>query len=825
MIAPMHALKTQIETLLYEGAPDFKIAQVLKEDLRTYSRTLEATFAQTGGKDFLVRHTKKIDHLIEWVYRIAVREMFGDFLPPTNAIPIALVALGSYGREQLCVHSDIDLMIVYQDVPGYRHDELIEKILYLLWDTGLKLGHRVHDANELLEVSRTDITIKTALLESRFLIGSRFVWTATQNAIRQIRHDRPEAFIRAKVEELRTLHRRFGLTMEPNLKEGVGGFRDANLVYWIGKLLHDVPRIRELPKPIVDEEDYRAFRIALEFLFRVRSALHLVTGKKEDRLRLDVIPDVARLLRYPDTHAGQMRLARTVTRSLKTVRLYSKIWLEALIGERMGDLYDGLLPAPEKQTTFLQTIRYLNRHADTFFTAHPRLLSALLHAARPERPTPTLYRTIGHIFDRPHAYAVLTTLSSVGLLAYAIAPLRKVIDLPQFDGYHHYTVDLHSLYALRALEEPIDDPLLTQLYRDLDRRQRRLLKIVTLLHDAGKGRKKDHHSVGVSLFGLFGQKLGLSDDEIALGERLIAHHTLMSTTAQREDLYSEKTILAFASRFDTPVALSMIYLLTYADLSGVGGNTWNPRVARLLHILYRESLSVLQRRDALDETARRLKKIDALKRSSAFRTLGTAQQNKILSIPSDAFFIRHSTRRILAIAQAAFATEDLSFYLTNDDALTVEIVRRGNIDIGYLLHALSRLSVAQMEIIKLFDDRKYFKIDFDERVPDDELPRIERIVREAYAPHAAPDLSRPQIERSDIEIDCDHSREYATLRLRTRDQRGLLAYIITRFDHHGIDIASTKIHTVKGRVNDLFLIEKNGNFCHNIDQLILELTE
>ena len=154
----------------------------------------------------------------------------------TNSIPIALVALGSYGREQLCVHSDIDLMIVYKEIPGYNTKEMIEKILYILWDTGLKLGHRVHTVEELVDVSKTDITIKTALIESRFIEGSHFIWVATQNAIAQIRNDDIAGFINLKIEEQNNKHRRFPLTMEPNLKEGVGGFRDANLVFWVGKV-------------------------------------------------------------------------------------------------------------------------------------------------------------------------------------------------------------------------------------------------------------------------------------------------------------------------------------------------------------------------------------------------------------------------------------------------------------------------------------------------------------------------------------------------------------------------------------------------------------
>lgn len=295
----MEKVKAQIEELLYENAADFEIAKVLKQEIKTYFDTLEDTFATSGGKDFLVKHTKKIDSIIKLIFKVAQREMFGDYAPMKNSIPLALVALGSYGREQLCVYSDIDLMIVYKEIPGYNTKEMIEKILYILWDTGLKLGHRVHTVEDLFEVSKTDITIKTALIESRFIDGSHFIWTATQNAISQIRHDDIKTFVALKLQEQEKKHHRFPLTMEPNLKEGVGGFRDANLVYWIGKILYNVDTIKDLPSNIVDEKEYRPFRIALEFLFRVRSALHLATHKKEDKLRLDLIPNIALLLGYP----------------------------------------------------------------------------------------------------------------------------------------------------------------------------------------------------------------------------------------------------------------------------------------------------------------------------------------------------------------------------------------------------------------------------------------------------------------------------------------------------------------------------------------------
>ena len=388
----MNTVKAQIEELLYNNAPDFEIAKVLKKEIKTYFDTLEETFSHSGGKDFLVKHTKKIDSVLKMVYQIALREMFGSYAPMKNSIPLALVALGSYGREQLCVHSDIDLMIVYKEIPGYNTKEMIEKILYILWDTGLKLGHRVHTVEELYDVSKTDITIKTALIESRMIEGSSFIWTETQNALSQIRHDDPKNFIQLKLQEQEQKHRRFPLTMEPNLKEGVGGFRDANLVFWIGKVFYSVNKIKDLPAEIVDEKEYRPFRIALEFLFRVRSALHLATGKKEDKLRLDLIPTIAKLLGYEESQQGHMKFAKKVTESLKIIRLYSCIWLEKLTKAYVTDDPEKNFIYPEAED-FNGLLKQLCKEAEQPFHAHPSFLQKLITAKKPERPDKALYKT------------------------------------------------------------------------------------------------------------------------------------------------------------------------------------------------------------------------------------------------------------------------------------------------------------------------------------------------------------------------------------------------------------------------------------------------
>jgi len=815
-------LESEIEALLYENASDFEIAKVIKKHIKEYFETLEETFATTGGKDFLVKHTKRIDTILKIIYRITLRSMFGDYIPMKNSVPIALVALGSYGREQLCVYSDIDLMIVYKDIPGYNIKELIEKTLYILWDTGLKLGHRVHTTEELYDVSKTDITIKTALIESRFIDGSHFVWTETQNAISLIRHDDPKDFIEAKLKEQAAKHKKFPLTMEPNLKEGVGGFRDANLVFWIGKVLYNIDAIKDLPESVVEEKEYRPFRIALEFLFRVRSALHLATHKKEDRLRLELIPSIAGLLGYEASKEGHLKFARKVTESLKIIRLYSTIWLERLTCEYME---------PPSKKRFIHTkgkdfnamLKHLCQEANEPFRAHPTFLRALIDAKRPERPDAALYKNIARIFYQSYAYSILSTLSYARVLRYTIPPIKKVVDMPQFDGYHQYAVDIHSLRCVYHLEH-IDEPLVKTLYDGLSKDEKAMLKLVTFLHDAGKGRKRDHHHVGASLFKIFAQKLSMDKTLIETGEHLILYHTLMSNVAQREDLYSEKVIFGFASYFPTKKMLDMIYILTYADMRGVGGDVYNSFNSKLLRTLYKHALEVLDRTAILDEAAKRAKKEQALKRHPLFQTLKRTQQNKILQMPSNLLFLRYHPERIIKISQKAFQTKHFTYHISNEDYLTIEIIRANSINISYLLGKLSHLEIVNMDISKLFNELKYFKIDFAVKIDEDEIPLVEQIIHDSFDPTKKSIDQIPQIKKEDINIDCEHSKSYAIMHLRGKNQKGLLAYVIALFDDLGIDIVTAKVHTLKNRVRDMFLIEKNGNFCHNTELIIEKLT-
>lgn len=831
------SISEQIEELIDNKGSDFQISKIFKSYITEYKSSLGTLFERNQGKDFLVIHTKTLDSIISLMYKTVLRRQFGNYLPMRSNIPIALIALGSYGREQLCVHSDIDLMIVYEKVEGYNTDAIIEKFLYLAWDSGLKLGHRVHEANDLLKASREDITIKTALMESRFIIGSTFTWNAAQNRLAQIRLDNPKTYILAKIEEAQIRREKFPSSMQPNIKEGIGGLRDSQLLYWIAKTVYAVHSLKELIGILFNEEQYREYRIALELLFRVRSALHLLCGKQQDQLALEYMPSIAKMLGFSD----ERRLVSKLLEAQWRINNFTQIYVKKMARHY---LYDPSLTSSlrtgriQKGFYTLDDTLYASYHMTTPSIDHllEMLLtledkewnfdsSVLFHFTYTSITHPLRAKThalIRKMFERNHLYVILKLFYDAGILHHLIGAFKKVLHLPQFDGYHHYPVDLHSIKCIEALES-IYDPEVERLYISLSSQDKLFLKAVILLHDTGKGRKQDHSEVGTKLIVPFLKNLKMPVSYYEQAILLVRHHVLMTKVAYRENLYSEKTLYQFMSKIKTPENLKLLYILTYADVNGVGKGTYTGFGANLLHELYEASLEIASQNDRLTDAVKRQNKEKKLLHDPEFSQLSRNEQKKILSIESNLFFFKHTPSEIITISKEALQCQTFTYQLNIDGGLVIHIFRKIPLNLGYLLGKLSYLDVASMDIFTLFDGIKYFKIEFLERPSEGTMESVEQIIEEAFDMSKKLDLPKPVIKPHQITLDCDHSIQYAQLNLNTTNQRGLLAYFVQLFDEASINIATAKIHTNKNMARDHFLIEKQNRMCDNARQIIDKL--
>ncbi|MCH9814133.1 MAG: HD domain-containing protein [Epsilonproteobacteria bacterium] len=828
-------LDIKIENLISENRSDFEVSKCIKDEIRSYIDSLDVIFDKDQGKSFLVKHTKSIDGYIKVIFKYALRKHFGEFLPLINTLPITIISLGSYAREQLCVYSDIDLMIVYKEVDGYHLKPIIETILQIAWDSGLRLGHRVHEIEDLHPASLQDQTIKTALLESRYLCGSKHLWMHTERELSIIRKDNQKTYIQEKINERTARLKKYPFNMQPNIKSSAGGLRDLNTLFWIAKTLYNVSKIKDLSPDMISEQEYSRLMTSIEFLFRVRVALHLSAGKKQDQLLLEYIPDIATKF--------QMTQRKLVERTFEAM-----LNIEVICEYMIRKITHAILFEQKNLTTLranrhtkniyitaqsvcspLQTdSKDLNFFVETFLTMPDQkryfeiTYVNYLKQAHKSEINLTQMKTL---FYRKYLYNFFIALYKAKKIDTLIPPLKKIAHLPQFDGYHKYPVDIHSIRTLLALEE-ISDPNVLALYESFDEEEKALLRLVTFLHDCGKGRRKDHSELGATIVKHYVKELGFSDKHIEYTSTLVRYHTMMSNIASREDIYSEKVVFAFISKLKEPKVLKLLFVLTYADIESVGKGTYSNFNARLLNELFEIASEAFDHKDMITEAQKRAKKEKIIKNDKSFLKTSKLLQKKILSIESNLLLFKYTPFEIVRIATWVYElNQPYDYRITNDKILTIEIIRSDALNLGYLLAKLSTLSVGTMDIFKFFNNIKYFRVEFLEPVEQEDILHITEIIDHSFDMTKKVKLSAVNILKKEVKIDCNHSKTYAIMQINTKDQSSLLANIMSTFDDIGIDIASAKIQTIKNRARNLFLIEKNGKFCINQDQIVERLTK
>lgn len=832
-------IKLHIEDIIEQNGSDFEISKLFKEHIKEYKSSLDELFTKNQGKDFLVKHTKKLDSIIALMYKTVLRRAFNNYLPMRNSIPIAIVALGSYGREQLCVHSDIDLLIVYENIEGFNTQIIIEKLFYLALDAGLKLGHRVHETTDLFKAANEDITIRTALMESRFITGSTFTWHATQKELRKIRLYKQKEFILAKIEESNIRRKKHPTSMQPNIKESVGGLRDSQLLYWIAKTIYGVNTLKDLTPELFLESEYRDYRIALELLFRVRSALHLISDKQEDRLLLDLMPQVSKMLGFKD----EKKMVTKVLEAQWRINNFTQIFVKKMVRPYLTNkdnlhklkenrlakgiyIYDDTLYASYNlsyQSIYI-LLELLNSLEDQPYEFDASFLNQFTYANIVYPLPQEMYDLLKNLLQRENVYSFLKLFYDAGILHKLFPNFHKVLHLPQFDGYHHYPVDLHSIKCVKALEN-IQEPFIQELYNQLNAEDRLLLKIVVFFHDAGKGRKQDHSEVGAKLISSFSKHMNLTDDITQRAILLIKNHIYMSNVAFKENIYSEKILYKFMSTVKDVRNLKLLYILTYADINGVGGDTYNSFNGQLLHELYKNALEVSEYSNRITDATKRLNIEKRVKNNPEFKMLPPLLQKKLLRVESNLFFFKHAPSDIIHIAQKARATKEFSYNIHSSRSLSIEIFRKVPINISYLLATLSHFNVASMEIFTLFDDIKYFKIEFIQNIQEDERYEIECTIENAFDMSRVVPLKNVVIKKNEIEIDEEHSRTHTEIKIHTSNQIGLLAYVMHAFEELNINIVTAKIHSSKYKVRDNFLMEKQNSICNNAEAIYKSLTK
>ena len=835
-------INIQVEELISKGAEDFEISKVFRNYFKKYVKTIDETLETTRGKDFFVKHTKHTDKFLISLYKYILRKHFGDYQPMSTSIPITLVALGSYGREQLCIYSDVDLMILYEDIRGYNLKQIMEEFITLAWDCGLKLGSRVHEKKEIEEQVKEDVTIKTSILESRLIYGSKHLWFGYQNILNKIKMTDQKQFIFEKLEEHKQRLIKYPLKMEPNIKDGFGGMRESNMIFWMATTVFGVSDIKQLVGYEFSEEEYRKYRVALEYIFQVRNALHNLSNKKQDLVSFDSLPELSSKLGFVNRprRTKERQCMAKLLESLHTIHFFSSIMVKKFTRQTIfnkdnikvlrkarykKDLYicDGkLFTSFHRRTktlnTVLKEISDLPKEVKYFDRSYIYFVSK---AKLPSNQSKELRKTIKSLLYKKSLYPTMKLLYNAGLFQAVLPITKKIINLPQFDGYHQHPVDVHSIKTLKKVED-IQDEYVKNIYESLEEKEKALVRLVALFHDIGKGRMVDHHISGEKLFKNMANSFGFDESHIQRGALLVRSHNMMSMVASNEDIYNEKVILKFTALVKNSLNLKMLYVVTYADISAVGKNIYKSSTAQLLRTLYTQSQPAFENEELLNENSRRLAKQEAIKKLKRYKELPNITKKKIMYISSNQMFLKLKAEDILDIAIHAKDVKDFIYKIVNETHLTIRIIRKVPLNLGFLLGKLEFLNIASMNIYKLYDDKKAFYISFSEKVDEGDLEYVKEMIENSFDMSKSTKLLIPSIKRENIKVNCNHSAYLASMHITAKDQKGLFAYVAKIFDDFNIEIESAKLNTIKTYAKDLILIEKNGHFCSNQDD-ILEL--
>ncbi len=578
------------------------------------------------------------DEIIRILFEFAQKHLY-PAQNPSEAEHMAIVATGGYGRGILAPGSDIDLLFLLPYKQTAWSESIAEAILYSLWDMGLKVGHATRTVNECIRQSKADMTIRTAILEARFLLGERKLYDELMTRFdKEVVQGTGAEFVAAKLAEREERHRRAGQSrylVEPNVKDGKGGLRDLHTLYWIAKYVYRVSEREELIKHgVYDRREYIRFRRCGDFLWAVRCNMHFLTGRAEERLSFDIQREVAVRLGYT-THPGQ----RDVERFMKHYFLVAKDVgdLTAILCAELEDRQAKPMPVlnrmmarlrPRPRRTLAETDDFVvdyNRitiaDADAFkrdptnlirifylaqkygLAFHPDAMRAVTRSLRliddKLRSSEEANRLFLDILtSKNDAEIVLRRMNEVGVLGQFVRAFGRIVAMMQFNMYHHYTVDEHLLRCIGILSDieagrSDDTAFATELMRSLQPASRKLLYVALFLHDIAKGRIEDHSVAGARVARRFCPRVGFSPAETDTVAWLVEQHLIMSTVAQSRDLSDRVTIQTFAEVVQSVERLKLLTLLTTADIKGVGPGVWNGWKAQLIRTLYYETEPVL----------------------------------------------------------------------------------------------------------------------------------------------------------------------------------------------------------------------------------------
>ena len=836
---------------------------------RDYLSRCDARFADLVLKDFSSRdicriRSNMIDRLL-----ISLFERFREEI--AGCIDGVLVAVGGYGREEMSLASDIDLLFLSKHEIKPEWEALTQKILYVLWDLKLEIGYAVRSLAQAKKIMREDATVLTSMVDARWLAGERssFDYMVKMTASTLKKGPLRENLFRDKIKERDERLAKYGSSVyicEPNLKEGEGGLRDMQLVRWLAKfceLKADFPDFKKYG--FIDADELAALEFAFEFFLRVRNELHVSAGRKSDQLTFDGQEVLAKRLGFTDqsgilaverfmqtyyTVAAQVSwITRVITRKLVTKKggfrsLISRLktrkldanfrMVEGHIAARSRKVFD------EDPSRLMDLFVWVQKNgAPIHEETKEWVLACLPYVTDAFRALPRVCEIFKSIMGRYENLGhVLFAMHEVRFFDALIPEFRKLRNRVQHDVYHVYTVDTHSIFAVNELSR-----LQAGFYGDKFPSFRRALKEVArpdlltfglLFHDIGKGEGGNHSVVGANIANKITSRLGYPESDQRVVEFLVISHLLMPHLSQRRDLEDPVLIENFASSMKSLEAMNNLYVLTWADIRAVGPEAWTDWKGSLLERLYDKTRVTLTSDATTDEILhKRIKEIRAAIVSRAGGLVDIEPFEKFIQAISPRYVLAHTDEEILGHYRLLSTHDDSGFLfdektLAEDGTSQIILYTLNNPRVLALITGVMLsmgINILSMEVFRLTTGSVFIKL----RVQTESaqnlvqarmVDRLKETLRSVFTGKVKVDeliakrqrpafLQRKPVQKAktNIAIDNDVSAYYTVIDVFTHDRLGLLYDISKCLSQQGCYVEVSKISTKVEQVVDSFYVK------------------
>jgi [protein-PII] uridylyltransferase len=667
--------------------------------LKVDRKHLISGFLSNQEPNFLRKHATLMDAYFRHCYESSLVGLKINIIKN----PYALIALGGYGRAEHCLHSDIDLLFLFNDAIPCETEELVREMVYPLWDLGFEVGQATRTLSDCVDIADRDIEVFTSLLDARFICGFSPLYSNLMQQIRQqIIDQHAKDLIQRLVERNQQRHDQFGdsaYLLEPNLKEGKGGLRDYHTMLWIGRIIHNLKTPRDLEYfGCLSHQEYVDLDNALNFTWHIRNHLHYLCGHKSDQLLFEYQIKLAERLNYHQQNGeqpvelflGKLHGHMEVIKAQHNMFLYEQIYRR----KRKQQAPQVIKNSSRQPTSIMVHQGVLNFESANHILNAPDLLITIFElSARRHIPlsaeakrlikefrylidddfrvSKTHIKSFENILMTPaKTFNVLNDMLQTGFLGEFIPEFQEISNRIQYDRYHLFPVDRHLLQTIQVLnslgtaQDPTQDELAGRMYHEL--KSKRLLLWAALLHDIGKGNSQGNHSeIGASMAKHLLQKRGFKPKDIDIVVFLVQEHLLLFKVATRRDINDEQTVITLARQIKDIDRLKMLYLLSLSDSIATGPNAWNDWSFSLLRSLFFKTLNILEKGELASQKA--IKIVNAKK--TAFLNSVPAEERALCQDLVDAM----SPRYLLYVPAEALPAHSKLYQKVGDNHFTWQI--------------------------------------------------------------------------------------------------------------------------------------------------------